>query len=82
VRRKSSVQPKLARLFRNGANQAVRIPREWELPGGTVLIHKEGRRLILEPAPRPSLLEVLSALTPSGETFPPIKELPYEPVEL
>ena len=79
---KAHTEPKTARLFRNGANQAVRIPREWELPGQTVLIYKEGQRLIIEPAPQKSLLEVLSTLTPSGETFPQIEELPYERVEL
>jgi antitoxin VapB len=79
---KPRVELKTARLFRNGSNQAVRIPREWELPGQTVLIHKEGKRLIIEPTVKKSLLEVLSTLTPSGETFPQIEELPYEQVEL
>lgn len=39
------------KLFRNGANQAVRIPKEFELPGNEALIHREGNRLILELAP-------------------------------
>ena len=37
------------RLFRNGSNQAVRIPRDLELPGDEALIRREGDRLILEP---------------------------------
>lgn len=36
------------RLFRNGANQAVRIPKEFELPGTDAVMHREGNRLILE----------------------------------
>ena len=36
-------------LFRNGRNQAVRIPREFELEGTEALIRKEGGRLIIEP---------------------------------
>ena len=60
----------------------MRIPREWEFRDGTVLMRKQGQRLIIEPAPKPSLLEVLSTLTPSGETFPQIEELPYESIEL
>ena len=36
------------KLFRNGRNQAVRIPREFELPGTDAIMHKEGDRLILE----------------------------------
>ena len=38
-----------ASLFRNGRNQAVRIPREFELEGNEVLVRKEGERLILTP---------------------------------
>ncbi|MFN3673847.1 MAG: antitoxin, partial [Bosea sp. (in: a-proteobacteria)] len=38
-----------ARLFRNGRNQAIRIPVEFELPGEEALIHREGHRLIIEP---------------------------------
>ena len=37
------------RLFRNGRNQAVRIPRDFELEGNEAIIRKDGKRLILEP---------------------------------
>ena len=36
------------RLFRNGANQAVRIPKEFELPGKDAVMRREGNRLIIE----------------------------------
>ncbi len=39
------------RLFRNGANQAVRIPKEFELPGKEAVMRREGNKLILELAP-------------------------------
>ena len=32
------------KLFRNGANQAVRIPKEFELPGTDALMRREGNR--------------------------------------
>lgn len=35
-------------LFRNGANQAVRIPKEFELPGKEALMRREGNRLVIE----------------------------------
>lgn len=35
-----------AALFRNGRNQAVWIPREFEMEGTEVLMRKEGDRLI------------------------------------
>ncbi len=70
------------KLFRNGRNQAVRIPREFELPGEDAVLRKEGERLIIEPASPTSLLAKLATLRPLDEDFPPIDELPHEPVEL
>ncbi|HEC12425.1 MAG TPA: AbrB/MazE/SpoVT family DNA-binding domain-containing protein [Acidiferrobacteraceae bacterium] len=69
------------RLFRNGRNQAIRIPREFELPGSEAILHKEGNRLVIEPVPPRSLLAVLASLEPLEEDFPPIEELPSEPVD-
>ena len=37
------------KLFRNGRNQAVRIPREFEFDGDEAVMRKDGDRLILEP---------------------------------
>jgi antitoxin VapB len=62
------------RLFKNGRNQAVRIPREFELPGDEAILRKEGDRLILEPAPPRRLLQVLAQLSPLSEDFPPIAD--------
>lgn len=70
------------RLFRNGRNQAVRIPREFELPGQDAAMRKEDERLVIEPAPPRSLLAVLRSLDPIEEDFPPIDELPHTPVAL
>lgn len=70
------------RLFRNGRNQAVRIPRDLELPGHEAILRKEGRRLVVEPLAQPSLLAVLRTLKPIDEDFPPIDPLPAEPVDL
>jgi antitoxin VapB len=70
------------KLFRNGRNQAVRIPREFELSGEEAILRKEGGRLIIEPAPPRSLLAVLASLEPLDEEFPPIPELPMDSVDL
>lgn len=70
------------KLFKNGRNQAVRIPREFELPGEDAIMRKEGERLIIEPAQANSLLAVLAALAPLDEEFPPIPELPVDPLDL
>ena len=60
------------RLFRNGRNQAVRIPREFEFPGTGAIIRKEGDRLIIEPEKRPLLLDLLKSWQPLDEEFPDI----------
>lgn len=70
------------KLFKNGRNQAVRIPREFELPGEDAIMHKEGGRLIIETALPNSLLAVLARLEPLDEDFPPMAELPLDPVEI
>jgi antitoxin VapB len=70
------------KLFKNGRNQAVRIPREFELPGNEAVMRKEGERLIIEPVEPKSLLAVLATLQSLDEEFPPIPELPVKPVEL
>lgn len=38
-----------AKLFANGRSQAVRLPKEFRMPGTEVRIHREGDRIILEP---------------------------------
>ena len=82
------------KLFRNGANQAVRIPKEFELPGVDALIHREGDKLIIEPAPnRPKkgtaaalllALEEIRALGPCDDEFPNVDEglLPLDDIVL
>jgi antitoxin VapB len=70
------------KLFRNGRNQAVRIPREFELPGEDAIMRKEGERLIIEPAPAKSLLALLATLEPIEEEFPSIDDLPLDKVDL
>jgi len=67
------------RLFRNGRNQAVRIPREFELPGDEAVIRKEGDKLIIEPRRRRSLIELLKTLEPIEEEIGPIEDLPLDP---
>lgn len=60
------------RLFRNGRNQALRIPRELELEGEEAIIHKEGDRLIVEPVRKGRLLALLSTMEPLDESFPDV----------
>jgi len=65
------------RLFRNGRNQAVRIPREFEIDGNEAIIRKDGNRLILEPvSAKNRLIELLKTLEPIQEEFPEMEDPP------
>ena len=70
------------KVFKNGRNQAIRIPREFKFSGDEAVMRKEGDRLIIEPVPPKSLLAVLALLTPLQEDFPSIPDLPPEAVDL
>jgi len=82
------------RLFRNGTNQAVRIPKEFELPGTQALMHREGNRLILELVPDTPKKGTLGALAqtlremaaegPIEEEFPDVEAglLPLDNIDL
>jgi antitoxin VapB len=60
------------RLFRNGRNQALRIPREFEFQGDEAILRKEGDRLIIEPVRKGRLLELLANLEPIEDDFPDV----------
>ncbi len=66
------------RLFRNGRNQAVRIPREFEFDSDEAIMRREGERLILEPVPKGNLLDVLRALGPLEEPFPDVDDFEHD----
>jgi antitoxin VapB len=46
---KTSPKRQTARVFRTGRSQAVRLPKEFRFDTDTVLIHREGSSVILEP---------------------------------
>jgi len=69
------------KLFRNGRNQAVRIPREFELPGEDAVMRRDGDRLIIELPERIGLLALLSTLDPIDEDFALIEDTRPEDVD-
>lgn len=44
-----NVATSTARVFWSGRSQAVRLPKEYRFQGSVVTIHREGRRVVLEP---------------------------------
>jgi len=68
-------QERHVKLFRNGRNQAVRIPKEFEFEGDEAIIKRDGDRLILEPIRNEGLLATVRALGPLPESFPDVDDL-------
>jgi antitoxin VapB len=62
------------RLFRSGRNQAVRIPKDFEMDCDEAIIHKEGNKLVLKPVKKEGFLNILMSLEPIIETFPDVDE--------
>lgn len=62
------------RLFRNGRNQAVRIPREFEFDTQEAIIRREDGRLVIEPIRKMGLLATLATLPALEENFPDVDE--------
>ena len=69
-------------LFRNGRNQAIRIPKEYELAGSEAIIRRVGNTLVIEPVLKPTLLELLASLAPMEESVPEIDDLPLDDIDL
>jgi antitoxin VapB len=67
-------EPRHVKLFRNGRNQAVRIPVEFELPGDEAIMHRDGDRLVIEPVRKRGLLALLDTMEPFTEEFPDVDE--------
>lgn len=72
------------RLFRNGRNQALRIPREFEFDCEEAVIHREGEKLIVEPVRKNRLLELIASWEPIDIEFPDVDEdlPPLDDIEL
>ncbi len=72
-----------AKLFANGRSQAVRLPKEFRMPGSEVSIRREGSRIILEPIEEVSLdaqgwpCDLWERLDEYGQDFPDPEPMPF-----
>ncbi len=78
----ASAYASATRQARNGRNQAVRIPRKFELPGDDAILRKDGNKLIIEAAPPRLLIALLATLEPLSEAFPPIPDETPDEVDI
>ena len=69
------------RLFRNGGNRAVRIPKDLDFDVDEVMIRREGDRIVIEPVPTDGLLEFLDDLAPFEEPFPSVTDDDLPPLD-
>ena len=70
------------RLFRNGRNQAVRIPVEFELPGNEAIMRRDGDRLVIEPVRKRGLVALLKTMKPVDDQFPQIDDAVLPPEDV
>jgi antitoxin VapB len=70
------------KLFRNGRNQAVRIPVEFELPGDEAVMRREGDHLVIVPLRRRGLAALLDSWKELTEPFPEIEDQPIQPEDV
>jgi antitoxin VapB len=78
------VASKVAKVFKNGRSQAVRIPKEFRLDVDEVLIERKGKRLILTPRkPRPwkTWKEYFANLDPISDDFVAPEDTPNKPIK-
>jgi antitoxin VapB len=67
-------KPRRVKLFRDGHNQVVRIPVEFELPGNAAIMLRDGNRLVIEPLRKHGLVALLKSMKPLDEMFPAIDD--------
>jgi len=49
---KQDKETRIARVFRNGRNQAVRLPKDYHIDAEEVYLRQEGQNIMLIPKPR------------------------------
>ena len=75
---------KVAKVFKNGRSQAVRIPKEFRFDTDEVLIERKGEKLILTPRkPRPwkTWAEYFAIQEPIDDDFVIPEDTPIKPTK-
>lgn len=72
----------IARLFKNGRSQAVRLPKEFRFIGDKVKISREGKRVIIEPLEHNEWPEGFWNMFTSDPDFDIPKPLPSKTIDL
>ncbi len=73
----SDPQPR-AKLFMHGRSQAVRLPKEFRLPGTEVYVRRQGDDVVLSSRPRASMRSLVEALEEFDPAVPVVRDQPTE----
>ena len=71
------MQPQIAKIFKNGRSQAVRLPKEFRFSGTDVYIKKIGNMVILLPKDDP-WAPLINSLNQFTEDFMQSREQPAQ----
>ena len=71
----------VAKIFKNGRSQAVRIPKQFRFQGNEVKIRKEGNKVILEPLEREFWDTGFWDIFCSDDEFKTPKPRPSKPID-
>jgi antitoxin VapB len=77
-RKAAMAETGIAKIFMHGRSQAVRLPREFRLPGDRVRVRRMGSGILLEPIPL-STKEMFDEIDRIGGEFPEEPEQPPMP---
>lgn len=72
----------VAKLFKNGRSQAVRLPKEFRFDGTEVKISKQGEKVILEPIKKTEWPEGFWDLFSQDQEFESPEPLPSKEFDL
>jgi antitoxin VapB len=72
-------ETKTAKLFTHGRSQAVRLPKEFRLPGKEVRVSRIGHRVILESIARAAVFAEIDRVL-AGKPFPDVLPADDPPV--
>ncbi|MCP4750142.1 MAG: AbrB/MazE/SpoVT family DNA-binding domain-containing protein [Proteobacteria bacterium] len=72
----------IAKLFKNGRSQAVRLPKQFRFEGEEVKVRKEGNKVILEPLDKDEWADGFWGLFTKDSDFETPEPLPSSAIDL